>query len=89
MAHPGDPGGLWPGPRPLIVGHRGAPHHAPPNTVEATTAAYGLGADAAEIDVRATADGHPVLHRDAPLDGIRLDELSLDAARRRASSAGT
>lgn len=78
----------WPGPRPFVVGHRGAPRRAPPNTLEAIAAAVDLGADAVEIDVRATADGEPVLLHDATLDGARVDELSFPEAEEHARREG-
>ncbi len=48
--------------------HRGASGHAPENTLSAIRWAINLGADMAEIDVQATADGHLVLFHDENLD---------------------
>lgn len=79
---------LWPGPRPFIVAHRGAPRHAPGNTLASLEAALGHGADALEVDVRATRDGTLVLHHDRRLDGSRLDRIGLDEARRIARAKG-
>jgi glycerophosphoryl diester phosphodiesterase len=38
---------------PLVIGHRGAPVHAPENTIESFEAAVAAGADAIEVDVAA------------------------------------
>lgn len=54
--------------RPWIIAHRGASHEAPENTLEAVRLAALLGADAAEIDVRPSADGVPIVLHDASLD---------------------
>ena len=53
--------------RPLIIGHRGA-RGAPENTLAALRLALEQGADGVEVDVRATADGIPVLMHDAAVD---------------------
>lgn len=45
-----------------IIGHRGARHVAPENTVAALKHALKAGADEIEIDVRVTKDGHVILH---------------------------
>jgi glycerophosphoryl diester phosphodiesterase len=46
--------------RPLVVGHRGAPRVAPPNTLEGLAAAVAAGADMVEFDVGAgLVLGHP------------------------------
>ncbi|MBV9880437.1 MAG: glycerophosphodiester phosphodiesterase [Gemmatirosa sp.] len=52
----------------LVVGHRGNSAHAPENTLASFRQAVALGADALELDVRLTADGHVVVHHDATLD---------------------
>lgn len=54
--------------RPWIIAHRGASHEAPENTLEAVRLAALVGADAAEIDVRPSADGVPIVLHDATLD---------------------
>src|SRR5205807_1030548 len=75
----------------LVLGHRGAPHAAPENTIAAFVAAGRLGADGVELDVRRTADGGLVVLHDAdvpgagPISGLRRTELpagipSLEAA---------
>ena len=51
----------------LIYGHRGASGRLPENTVAALRGAIEDGADGVEIDVRATADGVPVLLHDREL----------------------
>jgi glycerophosphoryl diester phosphodiesterase len=53
-----------PGPRPLIVAHRGASARAPENTLAAFELAWAEGADAIEGDFRLTADGVVVCHHD-------------------------
>lgn len=45
-----------------IIGHRGARHVAPENTVTALKHALKAGVDEIEIDVRVTKDGHVILH---------------------------
>lgn len=62
------PGLLFSGPRPLIVAHRGASAVAPENTLAAFRAAVELGADAIELDVQRTADGHVIIMHDPMLD---------------------
>ena len=53
-----------PGPEFLIIGHRGAPHQACENTLESFAQALQLGANALELDVSITQDGHLVLWHD-------------------------
>ena len=53
-----------PGPDFLIIGHRGAPNHACENTLESFAQALHLGANALELDVSMTHDGHLVLWHD-------------------------
>jgi glycerophosphoryl diester phosphodiesterase len=50
--------------RPLVLGHRGASHARPENTLAAFTHARELGADGVELDARRTADGRLVVHHD-------------------------
>lgn len=54
--------------RPLIIAHRGSMVLAPENTLLALQGALDLGADAIEVDVRASADGHLVVIRDETVD---------------------
>jgi glycerophosphoryl diester phosphodiesterase len=53
---------------PLIISHAACGGLAPENTLAGIRAALGLGVDAIEIDVRASADGVPVLMHDATVD---------------------
>ena len=64
-----------PFPRPLILGHRGAPYDAPENTLASFARALEQGADGVELDVRRARDGVPVIIHDETLDrtsGARL-----------------
>ena len=71
---------------PLIIGHRGASHEAPENTLAAFQMALDAGADGVEFDVQLSKDGVPVVIHDASLQrtGLRdglvseftADELS-------------
>ncbi len=54
----------------LAMGHRGVIRTAPENTLEAIKEAYRLGADLAEIDVRLSKDGVPILLHDADVDRV-------------------
>lgn len=54
--------------RPLVISHGGCGGHAPENTLAGVRLALGMGADAIEIDVHATADGVPVLMHDDTVD---------------------
>ncbi len=53
--------------RPEIIAHRGVPHEHAENSLAGFLAAIALGADAIELDVQVTADGHPVVHHDPRL----------------------
>src|SRR5687768_8195818 len=57
-----------PFPRPLILGHRGAPYDAPENTLASFARALEQGADGVELDVRRARDGVPVIIHDETLD---------------------
>jgi glycerophosphoryl diester phosphodiesterase len=50
---------------PFVSAHRGYSTKAPENTLPALEAAFKAGSDIAEIDVRMTVDGNPVLLHDA------------------------
>lgn len=69
---------------PRVVGHRGAPHEAPENTLDSFRQALVQGAEAVELDVRLTADGEVVVHHDRELgrtvagEGAVEDALSAD-----------
>lgn len=61
----------------LVIGHRGASHDHPENTLEAFEGAAAQGADWVELDVRRTADGVLVVHHDPHLpDGRTICELA-------------
>ena len=62
-----------------IVGHRGASHDAPENTLPAVKLGFEQGADAVEVDVFATADGRIVAIHDA--DTKRVAGVKLDVAK--------
>jgi glycerophosphoryl diester phosphodiesterase len=62
-----------------VIAHRGASKAAPENTVDAFALAGRMGADAVELDVRATRDGVLVVHHDPDLpDGRSICDV--DAA---------
>ncbi len=70
-----------------LYGHRGAPAHAPENTIAAFERALADGANALELDIHATCDGHFVVAHDP--DGWRMAgnleriaEVTLDRVRR-------
>jgi glycerophosphoryl diester phosphodiesterase len=52
---------------PLVIAHRGARSLAPENTLAAAMAAWRLGADGWELDVRMTKDGELILMHDETL----------------------
>ncbi len=73
--------GSRPTPRPEVVGHRGASHDAPENTVAAAMLAWEQGADAVEVDVRLTADDRIVcLHDDTLRRTARVEGAVADLA---------
>ena len=51
-----------------VIGHRGASGDFPENTIRAFDAALGRGADALELDVRATRDGVVIVLHDPTVD---------------------
>lgn len=53
--------------KPIICAHRGASQVCPENSRTAIEKALAMGADAIEIDIRATSDGTPVLMHDKKL----------------------
>jgi|SRR5579875_305751 len=55
-------------PRPWIIGHRGAPGHAPENTMASFRRAVELGASFIETDLRLSHDARFVAMHDATLD---------------------
>ncbi|RKQ72040.1 glycerophosphoryl diester phosphodiesterase [Litorimonas taeanensis] len=52
----------------VAVGHRGAKHFAPENTISAHETAYHMGARAIEFDVRCTKDGHFIIIHDKKVE---------------------
>ena len=56
----------------LLLGHRGAPHLAPENTMEAFRKAMAAGAAGFEFDVRKSADGKLVVIHDPRLGRLRI-----------------
>lgn len=81
----------YPGRRPTIIGHRGAPAERPENTLAGFARALALGADAIELDVHATRDGVLVVHHDAELPGVARDRAviaRLDWAALASAAAG-
>ena len=73
---------LPPGAYPWRIGHRGAPGHAPPNTIGGRETAARLGADMVELDVWLTKDGVAVLSHDPACtdDGGRLWQIEKHTA---------
>jgi glycerophosphoryl diester phosphodiesterase len=63
----------------LRVAHRGVPTRVLENTLRSILAAEADGADAVELDVRATRDGVPVLLHDRTLQRFFGDSRALDA----------
>jgi glycerophosphoryl diester phosphodiesterase len=55
-------------PRPVIFAHRGASAYAPENTIASFELALVQGADAIELDVKLSADGHVIVHHDPTVD---------------------
>jgi glycerophosphoryl diester phosphodiesterase len=80
--------GPWlrtPGARPLVLGHRGARHAAPENTMKAFELALTEGADGVELDVRLDGDGRVIVLHDRTLERVsrgseRRDVEKLGAA---------
>ena len=54
--------------QPVIFAHRGASAHAPENTLAAFELALAQNADAIELDVKLSADGHAVVIHDPTVD---------------------
>jgi len=54
--------------RTLVIGHRGNPEAAPENTIASILSAFEAGADFAEVDVRVSRDGVPVIFHDETLE---------------------
>ncbi|MGK9146255.1 glycerophosphodiester phosphodiesterase [Plantibacter flavus] len=56
-------------PRPLVIGHRGAPGYRPEHTESSYALAFALGADAVEPDIVASKDGVLVLRHENEISG--------------------
>jgi len=65
--------------RPLVLGHRGASHDAPQNTLAAFRKAVEVGADGVELDVHLSRDGVPVVIHDAKVDATTDGSGSVSA----------
>ncbi len=57
-------------PRPLVIGHRGAPGNHMENSLASLQAAMDAGADGVEIDLCLTQDGHVVVWHDDDPDSV-------------------
>jgi len=78
--------------QPVIFAHRGASAHAPENTLAAFELALEQGADAIELDVKLSADGHVVVIHDATVDrttGAHGKVKDMTLAELRALGAGS
>ena len=78
---------LQPRSQPLIIAHRGSSAHAPENTLAAFQLAAEQGADAIELDVDLTRDGHAIIMHDATIDRTTdgsgaVNALTLEEIRR-------
>jgi glycerophosphoryl diester phosphodiesterase len=63
--------------RPLIIGHRGFAARFPENSVVGVCAAFEVGADGVEVDVRPCAEGAWVCHHDRSRGGRPIAEWPL------------
>ena len=61
---------------PVIIAHRGDTDHAPENSLQSIRAAGRAHADYAEIDVRLTADGRPVVFHDRATGRLSCDGVN-------------
>ncbi|NMC06144.1 MAG: hypothetical protein GYA24_13090 [Candidatus Lokiarchaeota archaeon] len=74
-------------PKPLLIGHRGASHYAPENTIEAAQAAIMFGAVGWEVDVQVSYDGtFFLLHDDDLRRTTNIEEVFPEQASTLASS---
>lgn len=62
-------------PRPLLLGHRGARHYAPENTIAAFDLCLQHGCDGFEFDVRMSADLFPVIVHDPRLNEVVIADF--------------
>lgn len=61
---------IRPGPRPIVIAHRGASGYLPEHTLESKSMAYAMGADYLEQDCVLTKDGHAIVLHDIHLDTV-------------------
>jgi glycerophosphoryl diester phosphodiesterase len=73
--------------RPLLLGHRGARHGAPENTLAAFDLALEHGADGFEFDVRRTRDGRSVVCHDPKFHRLAVRTHTLAQLQARSQSA--
>jgi glycerophosphoryl diester phosphodiesterase len=64
---------------PLKIAHRGASAYAPENSLLAFEKAAELGSDMVEVDLRVTADGHPVIAHDESLKRLYSVDATIDS----------
>lgn len=81
------PHGFFAAANPLVFAHRGGSALAPENTMAAFERAVALKTDGVELDVRASRDGHVVVHHDSTLD--RTTTLRGPVDRRTAAELAT
>lgn len=62
-------------PQPLLLGHRGARNYAPENTLAAFDLALAHGCDGFELDVRMSADLHPIVVHDPHLEDVVIADF--------------
>ncbi|MEO6119778.1 MAG: glycerophosphodiester phosphodiesterase [Terriglobales bacterium] len=62
-------------PQPLLLGHRGARFYAPENTLAAFDLALAHGCDGFELDVRMSADLHPIIVHDPHLEDVVIADF--------------
>jgi glycerophosphoryl diester phosphodiesterase len=65
-------------PQPLLLGHRGARHYAPENTLAAFDLALTHGCDGFEFDVRMSSDLHPIIVHDPHLQDVVIADLTAE-----------
>lgn len=65
-------------PQPLLLGHRGARHYAPENTLAAFDLALDHGCDGFEFDVRMSADQYPIIVHDPRLHDVVIADFAAE-----------
>lgn len=63
---------------PLLLGHRGARHYAPENTLAAFDLALAHGCDGFEFDVRMSADQFPIIVHDPNLHDVVIADFTAE-----------